>query len=822
MDEFDDIANVLNDLAEFDLSSFDTPAAKPAAAVSRPAPKPAAVSTPSYDNDYDSFDMDFSSYNQTPASSTKSNNNNFDFDFNTDLDLGIPSSNNSNNDSFDAFNFEIPTELDIDLDSFDSPQTTSHYFFYKFYHLKIVQLFIYFFFFFSCFFFFCAKNTEPASARRPPPSRGRGGPAPSAAPQVMNMQPANAPMGRGGPQVMNMSPANSPIAGRGGPQVMNMQPANPSMGRGGPQVVQMQAANMPGSPQVMNMSPANPPMGRGGPQVMNMQPANIPAGGMGRGGPQVVQMQAANMPGSPQVMNMQPANIPPGGRGGPQVVQMQAANMPGSPQVMQMQPANVPRGGPQVMNMQAANMPPGGGGPQVVQMQPANVPKGGPQVMNMQPANMPAGGRGGPQVVQMQAANITPGGPQVVQMQPANMPGGVQRGLPQVGGGGVGVGGPQIVQMQPARKAMTVEEELPDPVPKEIKVRDLSEGRTKLLLTVILADASTKKVYVTDDFTISELRDLFASKLHLWQTEFFDLAVKDSDDEDRWLDVRKTILEERIPDKSEVMFKIKYFKMPKKLVDESALRLFYIQVKQNIINGAYPCSEKLAIRLAAHQVQLTYGNYVPSKHHPGFLQDTLKDYLPREILANGVSTYLEARIYSFHRTLIGKSNFEVMESYLDQAQQIQTFGATLFLIKEKAGRTKRIGVAEDGILISTEENPKKFDFYPFKTIGAWRKVNKGFEFQVISPQNMLLEFEASESKSSSIIELMCGYYIFLLGNNVDDLPLVNLPMQPVGLPNAKMFHKPNNALKRNLSDQSTSRLELFKEELLSLFVFIFI
>ena len=496
--------------------------------------------------------------------------------------------------------------------------------------------------------------------------------------------------------------------------------------------------------------------------------------------------------------------------GGPQVVQMQAANMPSGG-----------RGGPQVMNMQAANMPQGGG-PQVVQMQPANVPKGGPQVMNMQPANMPAGGRGGPQVVQMQAANITPGGPQVVQMQPANMPGGVQRGLPQVGGGGVGVGGPQIVQMQPARKAMTVEEELPDPVPKEIKVRDLSEGRTKLLLTVILADASTKKVYVTDDFTISELRDLFASKLHLWQTEFFDLAVKDSDDEDRWLDVRKTILEERIPDKSEVMFKIKYFKMPKKLVDESALRLFYIQVKQNIINGAYPCSEKLAIRLAAHQVQLTYGNYVPSKHHPGFLQDTLKDYLPREILANGVSTYLEARIYSFHRTLIGKSNFEVMESYLDQAQQIQTFGATLFLIKEKAGRTKRIGVAEDGILISTEENPKKFDFYPFKTIGAWRKVNKGFEFQVISPQNMLLEFEASESKSSSIIELMCGYYIFLLGNNVDDLPLVNLPMQPVGLPNAKMFHKPNNALKRNLSDQSTSRLELFKEELLSLFVFIFI
>lgn len=36
-------------------------------------------------------------------------------------------------------------------------------------------------------------------------------------------------------------------------------------------------------------------------------------------------------------------------------------------------------------------------------------------------------------------------------------------------------------------------------------------------------------------------------------------------------------------------------------------------------------------------------------------------------------------------------------------------------------------------------------------------------------------------------------------------------MRPAGLADPKMFKKPNTTLKRNLSDQTYSRLELFKE-----------
>lgn len=54
---------------------------------------------------------------------------------------------------------------------------------------------------------------------------------------------------------------------------------------------------------------------------------------------------------------------------------------------------------------------------------------------------------------------------------------------------------------------------------------------------------------------------------------------------------------------SKLIMKIKFFKRPKFLVDPMAVRLFYLQIQANVVAGAYPCAERLAIRLAAQQVR---------------------------------------------------------------------------------------------------------------------------------------------------------------------------------------------------------------------------
>lgn len=50
----------------------------------------------------------------------------------------------------------------------------------------------------------------------------------------------------------------------------------------------------------------------------------------------------------------------------------------------------------------------------------------------------------------------------------------------------------------------------------------------------------------------------------------------------------------------------------------------------NVITGAYPTSEKDAVQLAALQFQVKFGPHNPSSHKPGFLTDTLVEYIPGE------------------------------------------------------------------------------------------------------------------------------------------------------------------------------------------------
>lgn len=71
---------------------------------------------------------------------------------------------------------------------------------------------------------------------------------------------------------------------------------------------------------------------------------------------------------------------------------------------------------------------------------------------------------------------------------------------------------------------------------------------------------------------------------------------------DRWLHPAIKVGRYGIQETSKLIMKIKFFKRPKHLVDPVALRLFYLQIQTNVVAGAYPCAERLAIRLAAQQV----------------------------------------------------------------------------------------------------------------------------------------------------------------------------------------------------------------------------
>ena len=139
-----------------------------------------------------------------------------------------------------------------------------------------------------------------------------------------------------------------------------------------------------------------------------------------------------------------------------------------------------------------------------------------------------------------------------------------------------------------------------------------------------------------------------------------------------------------IQETSKLVLKIKFFKRPRYLVDPVALRLFYLQIQTNVVAGAYPCTERLAITLAAHQVpappvspcamgvstdvcvcvcvcgqlQIQEGDHQPQKHKPGWFGgvDNLQKFVPPEVTLKYPVDYIEERIFRLHAKLIGKTN----------------------------------------------------------------------------------------------------------------------------------------------------------------------
>lgn len=71
---------------------------------------------------------------------------------------------------------------------------------------------------------------------------------------------------------------------------------------------------------------------------------------------------------------------------------------------------------------------------------------------------------------------------------------------------------------------------------------------------------------------------------------------------------------------SKIILKVRYWKEPRKLIDPVAAHLYYIEVRDQFVKTNFLCSETTAFYLAAYQMQLVYGDFIPEKHKIGFFE----------------------------------------------------------------------------------------------------------------------------------------------------------------------------------------------------------
>ncbi|KAJ8983101.1 hypothetical protein NQ317_001844 [Molorchus minor] len=235
-----------------------------------------------------------------------------------------------------------------------------------------------------------------------------------------------------------------------------------------------------------------------------------------------------------------------------------------------------------------------------------------------------------------------------------------------------------------------------------------------------------------------------------------------TDDEVNWLDPSKTLREQGIDENETVLLRRKFFFSDQNIDsrDPVQLNLLYVQARDAILNGTHPITQEKACEFAGIQCQIQFGDYVESKHKPGFLD--LKEFLPQSYTKiKGI----EKKVFSEHKKCQGLGELDAKVKYTKNARSLTTYGVTFFLVKEKMkGKNKLVprllGVTKDSVLRLDEKTKEILQTWPLTTVRRWGASPNTFTLDFGDYSDQYYSVQTTEAEQ--IQQIIAGYIDIIL------------------------------------------------------------
>uniref|UniRef100_A0A8C6PMA8 Moesin a n=1 Tax=Nothobranchius furzeri TaxID=105023 RepID=A0A8C6PMA8_NOTFU len=218
--------------------------------------------------------------------------------------------------------------------------------------------------------------------------------------------------------------------------------------------------------------------------------------------------------------------------------------------------------------------------------------------------------------------------------------------------------------------------------------------------------------------TGKQLFDQVVKTIGLREVWYFGLQYQDTKGFSTWLKLNKKVTAQDVRKESPLLFKFraKFFPedVSEELIQEATQRLFFLQVKEAILNDDIYCPPETAVLLASYAVQAKFADYNKEVHTPGYLHS--ENLLPQRVLDQHKlnKEQWEERIQVWHEEHKGTMREESMMEYLKIAQDLEMYGVNYFNIKNKKGTELWLGVDALGLNIYEQNdntNQEDFVFY---------------------------------------------------------------------------------------------------------------
>ncbi|XP_029427649.1 band 4.1-like protein 4A isoform X4 [Rhinatrema bivittatum] len=256
-------------------------------------------------------------------------------------------------------------------------------------------------------------------------------------------------------------------------------------------------------------------------------------------------------------------------------------------------------------------------------------------------------------------------------------------------------------------------------VPEEFYCEVLLLDESKLTLT-------SQQQGVKKSTKGSVVLDYVFRHLNLVEIDYFGLRYCDRSHQTYWLDPAKSISEHKdlanMGPPYTLYFGVKFFtEDPCKLKEEITRYQFFLQVKQDVLQGRLPCSMSIAAQLGAYAIQSELGDYDPYKHIPGYVSEYR--FVPDQ------KEEVEDAIERMHKTLMGQVPAEAEANYLGVAKSLEMYGVDLHPVYGENKSEYFLGLTPVGVVVYKNKKQVGKYFWPRITKVHFKETQ--FELRVL-------------------------------------------------------------------------------------------
>uniref|UniRef100_A0A673VIL0 Moesin n=1 Tax=Suricata suricatta TaxID=37032 RepID=A0A673VIL0_SURSU len=324
--------------------------------------------------------------------------------------------------------------------------------------------------------------------------------------------------------------------------------------------------------------------------------------------------------------------------------------------------------------------------------------------------------------------------------------------------------------------------------------------------------------------TGKQLFDQVVKTIGLREVWFFGLQYQDTKGFSTWLKLNKKVTAQDVRKESPLVFKFRAKFYPEdvseELIQDITQRLFFLQVKEGILNDDIYCPPETAVLLASYAVQSKYGDFNKEVHKSGYLAgDKL---LPQRVLEQHKlnKDQWEERIQVWHEEHRGMLREDAVLEYLKIAQDLEMYGVNYFSIKNKKGSELWLGVDALGLNIY-EQNDRltpKIGF-PWSEIRNISFNDKKFVIKPIDKKAPDFVFYAPRLRINKRILALCmgNHELYMRRRKPDTIEVQQMKAQAREEKHQKQMERAlleNEKKKREMAEKEKEKIEREKEELM--------